>query len=239
MQHSEHSGLVWWFPHSKVHGANMGPTWALSAQMGPMLVPWTLLSGFISCKRGPVWTRRKVNQMYNIHLNKFKSFFACWVIIRFPYMLGWCASIYRLRTPPLPTPGKIQEHLDIQVYVYICVLSAFVNNKGNKSDVKRWNTLVCLDQYTTPHSKHTGPPNPIPTPNPKTVFFQWHTQIVPPWNSHTVKSLWQMAVPWIGSLPPKAFPKQMGVNLKARSYAEEKSISLNILKTWVWYRFWK
>ena len=30
---------------SKVHGANMGPTWVLSAPDGPMLSPWTLLSG--------------------------------------------------------------------------------------------------------------------------------------------------------------------------------------------------
>ena len=34
------------FRDSKVHGANMGPTWVLSAQMGPMLAPWTLPSGF-------------------------------------------------------------------------------------------------------------------------------------------------------------------------------------------------
>ena len=33
------------FPDSKVHGTNMGPTWVLPAQMGPMLAPWTLLSG--------------------------------------------------------------------------------------------------------------------------------------------------------------------------------------------------
>ena len=33
------------YPDSKVHGANMGPTWVLSAQMGPMLSPWTLLLG--------------------------------------------------------------------------------------------------------------------------------------------------------------------------------------------------
>ena len=32
-------------PDSKVHGANMGPTWVLSAPDGPMLAPWTLLSG--------------------------------------------------------------------------------------------------------------------------------------------------------------------------------------------------
>ena len=32
-------------PDSKVHGANMEPIWVLSAQDGPMLAPWTLLSG--------------------------------------------------------------------------------------------------------------------------------------------------------------------------------------------------
>ena len=32
-------------PDNKVHGANMGPTWVLSAPDGRMLAPWTLLSG--------------------------------------------------------------------------------------------------------------------------------------------------------------------------------------------------
>ena len=32
---------------SKIHGANMGPTWVLSPQMGPMLAPWTLLLGIL------------------------------------------------------------------------------------------------------------------------------------------------------------------------------------------------
>ena len=33
----------------KIHGANMGPTWVLSAPdgMGPMLAPWTLLTGML------------------------------------------------------------------------------------------------------------------------------------------------------------------------------------------------
>ena len=35
-------------PDSKVHVAHMGPTWVLSPQVGPMLAPWTLLSGVIS-----------------------------------------------------------------------------------------------------------------------------------------------------------------------------------------------
>ena len=37
-------------PDSKIHGANMGPTWVLSAPGGShMLAPWTLLSGMITC----------------------------------------------------------------------------------------------------------------------------------------------------------------------------------------------
>ena len=39
------------FPDSKVHGANMGSTWVLSApdgpQMGPMLAPRILQSGLV------------------------------------------------------------------------------------------------------------------------------------------------------------------------------------------------
>ena len=35
----------WNVPVSKVHVDNMGPTWVLSAPDGPMLAPWTLLSG--------------------------------------------------------------------------------------------------------------------------------------------------------------------------------------------------
>ena len=42
--------LVWWWldsriTDSKVHGANMGPTWVLSAPDGPMLATGTLVSG--------------------------------------------------------------------------------------------------------------------------------------------------------------------------------------------------
>ena len=32
-------------PDSKVHGANMGPPGSCRPQMGPMLAPWTLLTG--------------------------------------------------------------------------------------------------------------------------------------------------------------------------------------------------
>ena len=43
---------------SKVHGANMGPSGSCWPQMGPMLAPWTLLSG----KLGPTMSNEyKVN----------------------------------------------------------------------------------------------------------------------------------------------------------------------------------
>ena len=32
----------------KVHRANMGPIWGRQAQVGPMLAPWTLLSGMVA-----------------------------------------------------------------------------------------------------------------------------------------------------------------------------------------------
>ena len=35
----------WHYPDSKVHGANMGPYGSCRPQMGPMLAPWTFLSG--------------------------------------------------------------------------------------------------------------------------------------------------------------------------------------------------
>ena len=42
-------------PDSKVHGANLGPTWVLAApdgpHVGPMLALWTLLSGMLPMSR--------------------------------------------------------------------------------------------------------------------------------------------------------------------------------------------
>ena len=44
--------IVWsnggMYPNSKVHGANMGPSGADRIQVGPMLAPWTSLSGYVT-----------------------------------------------------------------------------------------------------------------------------------------------------------------------------------------------
>ena len=54
---TSHDIIICNFPDSKVHGANMGPTWALSAPAGPMLAPWTLLSGFLPMHAPGIWMR--------------------------------------------------------------------------------------------------------------------------------------------------------------------------------------
>ena len=48
--------LAWWHHilDSKVYGANMGPTWLLSTQMGPMLAPRILLSGMCCFRCGGI-----------------------------------------------------------------------------------------------------------------------------------------------------------------------------------------
>ena len=40
---------------SKVHGTNMGPSGADRTQVGPMLAPWTLLSGYPSIMNLAIW----------------------------------------------------------------------------------------------------------------------------------------------------------------------------------------
>ena len=38
---------IYAIPGCKVHGANMGPIWGRQTQVGPLLAPWTLLSGIL------------------------------------------------------------------------------------------------------------------------------------------------------------------------------------------------
>ena len=61
-------------PDSKVHGANMAPPGSCRPHMGPMLAPWTLLSGllyhFFSCQMWAIpafsWGLRSIHQVIQI-----------------------------------------------------------------------------------------------------------------------------------------------------------------------------
>ena len=47
-----------YLPDSKVHGANIGLIWGRQDPGGPMLVPWTLLSGYITVCNGLRYLQR-------------------------------------------------------------------------------------------------------------------------------------------------------------------------------------
>ena len=75
------------FPYSKVHGANMGPTWADRTQVDPMLATWTLLCGlFITLIFSKV---NKPITVVNI----------CITVICQPYILlsHWILCIYKAK----------------------------------------------------------------------------------------------------------------------------------------------
>ena len=56
-------------PNIKVHGANMEPIWGRQTQVGPMLAPWTLLSGMF-CQ---LW-------IYFVHKNWWSPRWFCVVL---------------------------------------------------------------------------------------------------------------------------------------------------------------
>ena len=55
-------GMKWYYPDSKVHRANMGPTWLLSARDGPHVGPTSLAIrvGYCSYLRNETTTRGPV-----------------------------------------------------------------------------------------------------------------------------------------------------------------------------------
>ena len=61
--------LSYAFPDRKVHGTNMGPIWGRQDPGGPMLAPWTLLSGALS-----LWSyhQLKIYDMYAINSPLFR-----------------------------------------------------------------------------------------------------------------------------------------------------------------------
>ena len=126
-----------------------------------------------------------------------------------------------------------------------------ISNTYIKSDVKCWNTLRCLDQYSAPNSKYAGPQS-HPNPNPKGLL----PVAQPKWSHHETVMLWNrlwletvpMAVPLIGSLPPQAFksPHIVGVTWKPDGVTKEiqwwvplnvhKKLSLGLgfeIKNWI------
>ena len=101
---TEGPGCQQQFPGSKVHGSNMGPSEADRTQVGPMLAPWTLLSGLCWSNFDVITVSHKKVKISS-HLN-FRMYvkvdtLQCWkckqflhqineVLVRFPKMCILC-----------------------------------------------------------------------------------------------------------------------------------------------------
>ena len=71
-------------PDSNVYGANMGPTWVLSAPDGPLLAPWTLLSGMVP--REHTLVECELNVWFYLQEKAFEKYIDHFVR---PYWLWW------------------------------------------------------------------------------------------------------------------------------------------------------
>ena len=128
-------------PDSKIHGDNMGPTWVLSAPDGPMLAPWTLLSGitYSSTRQSTVWSNVWMQKKWKSHptqeplsafvarrpeyhddVIKWNHFPCYWFFVR---------GIHRL---PVDSPQKAQWH-GVLMLSLICL-----NKRLSKHSRSRW-----------------------------------------------------------------------------------------------------
>ena len=61
------------YPDSKVHGANIGPTWVLSVPAGPHFALWT------SCYPGSLLTQFYITWHWSINILFFGAKIRCWI----------------------------------------------------------------------------------------------------------------------------------------------------------------
>ena len=92
-------------PDSKVHGANMGPTWADRTHVGPMLAPWTLLS--MVPLHGSAQMLLVLYQESSVHISLFLKglyskdleLFKMYVYYNFLHNHVLCSECYNALTP--------------------------------------------------------------------------------------------------------------------------------------------
>ena len=140
---------LWWqhYPDSKVHGANMGPTWVLSVPDGPHVgpmnlaiwvcqpVPYTAVKSAMS----RVLRRRK---LLNYHHRKPQ------------YHQSLAIQVHPQSNPPppLPPPPHTQIH-----------------HRSNRPDP------APTPQHTHTQTHHrSNRPHPAPTPHPSYIWKRWY-----------------------------------------------------------------
>ena len=84
-------------PDSKVRGADMGPSGADRTQVGPMLAPWTLLSGYcLVTVLSSYWERRSL----------YWNWFCSWYVSLYYLLPGDYVSTYSAFFPGEPDTGE-------------------------------------------------------------------------------------------------------------------------------------
>ena len=143
-------------PDSTVHGANMGPTWVLSAPDGPHVGPMDLVIWV------PIYPKVRKNVSV---LADFRALF----------QIGWNASTGQ------PWPWKSLYVWTLMVTVDICTWSwHFLDTVGSKSIwVRSWNcsclvTWFCYQLIAKPGNKTATVPWPDPYPDSTTVTVCGH-----------------------------------------------------------------
>ena len=115
------------YPDSKVLGANMGPIWADRSHAGPMLAPWTLLSGH-PCLMARRYRKHKAN-MGHIRVKLF-------------YMVYWQYSTTWMKNVMV----KFRKY--ILNKICLCIIDALfkdsIINAHSKDCVIRWQMNVIL-----------------------------------------------------------------------------------------------
>ena len=122
-------------PDSKVHGANMWPTWVLSAPDGPhvILASWTLLSGVITVMRCTIdilWITYDI--LFHNEVTQFclqATLLPIWINFDskwLSYCLFWRVGRNYLSSPKLQNYSRwslgwiISSHILLDMWLFIC-----------------------------------------------------------------------------------------------------------------------
>ena len=115
-------------PDNKVRGANMGPPGSCRPQVGPMLAPWTLLSGIRSDRIKMVWGvvpgHVQVEAQHHDDVIKWKHFPRNWPFVR------------EIRRSPVNFPHKGQWRGALMFSLIYAWINDWVNNR-EAGDLRR------------------------------------------------------------------------------------------------------
>ena len=137
-------------PDSKVHGANMGSIWGRQNPGGPMLAPWTLLSGMLWCVNdlysNPIKSPHK-NLLFSFQIPSETGWKLPYqTIIPRPHLCIHYTNIYSCATAPiLQLNLHLSDEIVCQNYFILLAYVMHVNEVVVASpflQISAWSTWV-------------------------------------------------------------------------------------------------